>query len=50
MQNKGITLICFFKPNGREISHFKIISSVHFRILSGENGLFLRHELKKFDV
>ena len=37
--------IFFLKPNGREINHFKIISSVYFRILSSENCLILRHQL-----
>lgn len=46
-------LICILKPNGKEISHSKIISFVHFRILSGQNVFFLRHELgsaHEFDV
>ena len=35
----------FFKAKWKEIGHFKIISSVHFRILSGENAVILGHEL-----
>ena len=41
---KGTHPMSFFKPNEREISNFKIISSVHFCILSVRHELGLAHE------